>query len=510
MACAEEIVEEKMMKISLEKLRKTIIVNAVILFSFICMFIRHYASDTYRAIMRNDYGIKGANAVLGRYSNELVYTIAEKIGLNFYRDFWLLILLVIISFMVFTNVIFDKFQEQKVDDSFRELLLSISVLLCVVNPFMQEWFAFYECSLQWAGCIVFSALAIKIFPLDACNDIKKIVFSFLLLVIALGFYQAIMPIYVIVLCTLVFFRYKGTLSKQGIIDSLIVCLNGFLASVANMVSIRLFQKLGIAFVSSRTDKITVSVILENAYNLCRFIPELFIKTCNLFPKGILLTYCIIMFALTVYGIVHKRENIANKLFYAAVLIVGSIAVTFMPHVFTSSIWLAQRTIVSFWSIIFLISVIAIVNLGEKKAFNWIFLFCASGILFISIYMIQSIQSDLIAQNSIDKNEVYIIQKKISEYEETSGIEVKDIGTMSDANLTYHNASGIYAYCDTNLSAHAVEWARVYCINFYTGKNYSLIEVPNEIVAKYSGYDKDYFCPEEQLIFDGESLYIIEY
>lgn len=510
MACTEEIVEEKMMKKSLEKVRRKIIVNTVILFSFLCMFIRHYASDTYRAIMESNYGIKGVNASLGRYSNELVYTIAEKIGLNFYRDFWLLILLVIISFMVFTNVILDKYQEQEVDDSFRELLLSISVLLCVVNPFMQEWFAFYECSLQWSGCIVFSALAIKIFPLDVCNNIKRIVFSFLLLVIALGFYQAIMPIYVIILCTIVFFRHEGTLSKQSIKESLIVCLNGFLASVVNMVSIRLFQKLGIAFVSSRTDKITISVILENANNLCRFIPELFIKTCNLFPKGVLLAYCIIMLALAVYGIVRKRENIANKLFYAVLLIAGSITVTFMPHVFTSSIWLAQRTIVSFWSIIFLISVIAIVNLGDNKVFDWIFLLCLSGMLFISIYMIQSIQADLIAQNSIDKNEVYIIQKKISEYEETSGIEVKKIGTMSDTYLTYHNAAGRYAYCDTNLSAHAVEWARIHCINFYTGRNYSLIDIPDEIVTKYSEYNKDYFCPEEQLIFDGDNLYIIEY
>ena len=484
------------------------ILGLIILFSYICMFVPHYASDTYHAIINADTYGRG-NIVLGRYSNELVYSIAIKLGIDYIKMFSLLIAADIIGFIIMADTIVSSALELLHRESNTAVgIIMMSALFCVVNPFISEWFAFYECSLQWVGCVIFSALAIKTFSYDDYN-IKRWIISLVFMLISLGFYQAFMPVYVIIGCTFVYLKADGKLNRFSITKTISVCTIGGISSVINILSIRLFQFLGLASITSRTDSINFEILLGNIRTLIQYFPVLLWETCGLFPKGLLVSASLILLSVAVWAIASKEDMVTNKILYIVLLLLGCISVVFVPHVFTSTIWLAQRTIVGLWSIIFSISVIVVVNTNNIRHERLIFgIVCL--LLVISIYMIQSIQADLIATNYIDRNEAYAIQQKINEYEVVNGIEIKEIGTISDKNLTYHSAGGKYRYCDTNVSAHAIPWAVINCLNYYNGTSYEVTDVPQTIINAYSDYDRDYLCLEEQLIFDQDKLYIVEY
>lgn len=482
--------------------------EVIIIFSYICMFIPHYASDTYHAIMNADVYGRG-NIVLGRYTSELIYSIAIKLGIDYIKAFPLLIAFIIISLVIMIEIVSDLFMNALNRESeFFKYIIAISILLCVINPFICEWFAFYECSLQWGGCVIFSALAIKTFPYDN-YDYKRWFISLLFMIISLGFYQAFMPVFVIIACTLIYLKSEGKLNKYSITKTISVCAIGGISSVINILSIRFFQYIGIAAITSRTDSINMDILIGNLKVLVNNIPILLWETCGLFPKGILVISSIVMLGIAFGSIISNKHMVINKMLYIFLLVLGDIAVVFMPHLFTSTIWMAQRTIVGLWSIIFTISVITIVNMKHVYCERTVLVIVVM-LLMTSIYMIQSVQNDLIAMNYKDRNEAYAIQQKINEYEAINGVEIKSIGIISDKNVSYHSVSSKYLYCDTNISAHAVSWAAINCMNYYNGTAYERVEVPQSIIDAYTDYDRDYLCLEEQLVFDEDRLYIIEY
>lgn len=475
------------------------------------VFIPHYTSDTYYAIMSSDlYGI--GNLALGRYGCEVVYAILRKFGIDYVKCFPYIMGLMIISFAYFATIVFRHIMRQysKELSKIQIWMIRIGVALVLCNCFAQEWFAFWECGFQWIGSILFMGLAIT--QVDNQMNCKKIILSMFFLVLSLGFYQASLSIYLILGCSIIYIGNMGRLSKKSVIQTCIIIAMGGISSIINLLSIKLFQLLGMAGVTSRTESITLTGILKNVRYLFGFVCKLMVNTCGLYPKYLFLLMATILVFLIFFSFIrNKGENNLKNIIYVLILVLFCVASICIPHMFTTSIWLPQRTIVGFWGVLSMLILVLVTEEKKNGIIEKIGIIIAGIILVVNIVKIQELEVDLVVTNRIEEEISYVIHEKIETYEEKAGIKIEAVGLAYDESINLIYSTVKHFWCDTNKTAYATSWGYVNCINFYNGSAYYQIDMSEDVYNKYvKGKNWDCFNADEQLIFQDNVMYIIKY
>lgn len=130
-------------------------------------------------------------------------------------------------------------------------------------------------------------------------------------------------------------------------------------------------------------------------------------------------------------------------------------------------------------------------------------------LFFSIYKINEVAVDTIKTNTVSRCYIDEINRRICNYEQQKGIEVTKIGFCSDEYISYRYYSFIEtsAYGDMCANPFLAEWSDINSIYYYTGRNFARVEVPEEVVEYYGSRNWDEADWDEQLVFDGDTVFV---
>ncbi|MBQ7226592.1 MAG: glucosyltransferase domain-containing protein [Clostridia bacterium] len=101
-----------------------------------------------------------------------------------------------------------------------------------------------------------------------------------------------------------------------------------------------------------------------------------------------------------------------------------------------------------------------------------------------------------------------IGEEISEYEEGTGKEIKNIAIYYDKSTVTKNPY-VIKLGDSNVRAFSKSWGDVNCLNTVLDKDYKRVKGSDKYMSHFKGYDWQEF-DESQLIFDGDTLHLCIY
>lgn len=396
-------------------------------------------------------------------------------------------------------------------DSVKKLLfIDLAFVFGFINILTQEYFLFPEDYLAYGVGLFLICMSVKSFFLD--TDVRKkfrsmIIFLFL----GLQCYQIFIQAWLIFLACFLLLKHKNRLSKDFFKDVLCIAIVFIFTLTILICVIQVMIKLGLV------DKARNIIILpkKNLFNIVSILNciKMFFKRPIKTIVGIMIyTLMPIFLCETIFlGTKLLRKEIKPiEFFLPFILFIFAVLATFGIQIFMFFVWLPPRVLTGLG---FLLCVLLIywANFLSEKQLNY--LICFVGILFfINVYFAQSIAINQYATNRIDQEQVFNICYRIRDYEEKNKVKLKKISFCQDLDplLGYYGNTKYIAW-DLNIREFMVNWGQIEIINYYAKRNFEKIDMPEEIYKKYFAKKQwDYYKPEEQLVFIGDTLYICVY
>ena len=491
----------------LEKYLKENICDIVVFLMFYgIMLIKHYSIDSYTYFanpLQNNMG----NLALGRFGDYFINLIICKLNLNYVTHQFLFVGILILTFIFSSKAIYCKYVGAFDFNTTQKVLIKISIWLMYCNVFVQEWFAYVEMDFAWSLSIMFMTMAVL--EISSKLSVKSMIKITLLCIISFGFYQATIGYFISFGIIAVYIEHKGNLDRQSFFENIKLLLCGFISGLFNVVLIKVWQMTGRVQQTSRTESLTMEKLVDNFEVSLKTIVKWIVDSNTLLPKYFLIITIIVMIFLMCVSVFEQKCKCGDILYIFLVGLVCN-ALVYAPHLMTSTIWMAQRTIVSFW-VIFLVPCVFLAVKFRGKWLNEIAVGVMMILLVTNWYRVQDLSVDVIAKNRIDEEIAYMIQERILNYQSETGVEIEQIGVLNDSAPTWRYASNNYACYDTNLREYVVNWATVDCINFYNKTDYRKCDISEETFEKYfEGKNWDVLNLSEQMIFEKDTVYLAGY
>ena len=391
---------------------------------------------------------------------------------------------------------------QKEKSILYNILIAGAAFLVVFNMCTAEGLLYIEVGTMPFG-ILFAILGACVLATD-----KKLryLISLILVTISGLFYQATSSVFVLLALVLIAIKHKGNI-KLVIKDTIIIALIYGFAMIVNFVGVKLWDSA----LQYEFRKFEIPSISDIIGTILKFGETILIWNSGIGPKYCYLSLLIVLTIIFVAGGALKKKNYFMILEYI-VLILLSILIPIIPILATpiDAQYIEPRMAMCFGSIIgiLVIFLLAVVEVDKNKVLlNILTIFTVINFIGNSIFLIVASSSTLIT-NQLDKFIAQEIIKEINYYEETTGIEIKKIGVAFDKTYTMYYEGQPALRC-FNVRSMGTHWAVKEVITMYTGKGYGNTIVPEEISKEFltkdwTSYDK------EQLVFDGENLYICIY
>ncbi|NRV09366.1 glucosyltransferase domain-containing protein [Clostridium beijerinckii] len=428
------------------------------------MFLRmHYSVDSYSII----YDSSGTQFLMqGRILAYVINILFNNIGINLTLHQQIFSLYLIICIAISSTILFFIIWDQVKNKSFVNWsIVNFSVIISFSNVFFLEWFLYPESTFFFGTSLLCTVIAIH--SISKGQRIINIIVSFLNLMFAMAMYQANLGIFIIYSLTICLIRNKDRLDKAFIKKSIIILSIGFFNSIFNILLLKATIILGIANKGDRMPSITVDVIKNNMLGILKAQKQIWSNGDGFLPKCSLIFFTLIILVV-LFKTILKKENYKSNICYIVLILFINYSIIFAPHLFTSTLWLAPRTIVGFF--IFLVSIILLVllyNENNRRILRVLFLLTSSFII-LNIVQIQNIGVNHIASNKIDRQYALMINNEIEKYEMQNNTKITNIATSLDMQPTYFYKGIEYAIYDTNIRAFITSWADVNIINYYSG------------------------------------------
>lgn len=382
------------------------------------------------------------------------------------------------------------------------ILIIGAAFIVVFNMCTAEGLLFIEVGTMPFG-ILFAILGACILATDRKH---RYLISLILVTISGLFYQTTSTIFVLLALVLIAIKHKENI-KNIIKDTIIIALIYGFAMIVNFVGVKIWTVV-LANNFRQFEFPTISTIIGT---ILKFGESILIYNVGVGPKYWSLILLIVLTIIFVAGMVLRKKNYFMILEYI-VLILLSILVPIIPIIVTpvDSQYIEPRMAMSFGSIIgiLIIFLLAVVEVDKNKVLlNILTIFTVLNFLGNSVFLIVA-SSSILLTNQLDKFTAQEMIKEINNYELSTGKKIRKIGVTYDKNYTlyYEGQPNLRCY---NVRTIGVKWAVKEVITMYTGKGYENTTVPEEIsegflTKDWTSYDK------EQLVFDGENLYICIY
>ena len=497
------------------KLKEFFIKNKLNIFIFIGMtlftyiicfnFLKpHYSSDAYFV---SNYGYAAyveQFLASNRMFSALILLIFKWLDIPFVTE--ISIMATILTFiMALSWFILYKFVIKlikKEESILYNILIASSAFLVVFNMCTAEGLLFIEVGTMPFG-ILFAILGACVL---ATNKKLRYLISLILVTISGLFYQVTSSIFVLLALVLIAIKHKGDI-KHVVKDTIIIALIYGFAMIVNFVGVKIWTII-LANNFRQFEFPTISTIIET---ILKFGETILIWNVGVGHKYWYLSLLIVLTIIFVAGMILKKKNYFMILEYI-VLILLSILVPLIPIVITpvDSQYIEPRMAMCFGSIIgiLVIFLLAVVEVDKNKVLlNILTIFTVLNFVINAIFLIVASSSTLLT-NQLDKFTAQEMIKEINNYELSTGKRIRKIGVTYDKNYTLYYEGQPALRC-FNIRSMGTHWAVKEVITMYSGKEYGNIDVPKEIVEEFltkdwTSYDK------EQLVFDGENLYICIY
>lgn len=391
---------------------------------------------------------------------------------------------------------------QKENSILYNILIAGAAFLVVFNMCTAEGLLYIEVGTMPFG-ILFAILGSCILATD-----KKLRYlsSLILVTISGLFYQVTSSIFVLLALVLIAIKHKGNI-KLVLKDTVIIALIYGFAMIVNFVGVKLWDN-ALQYEFRKFEIPSISVIIET---ILKFGETILIYNVGIGPKYWYLSLLVILTIIFIAGMILRKKNYFMILEYI-VLVLLSVLVPLIPVLATptESQYIEPRMAMCFGAIIgiLIIFLLAVVEIDKNKVLlNILIIVTALNFIGNSIFLVVASSTTLIT-NQLDKFIAQEIIKEIDAYEETTGEKIKKIGVAFDKTYTMYYEGQPELRC-FNIRSMGTSWAVKEVITTYSGRKYENTTVPKEITEEFltndwTNYNKD------QLVFDGENLYICIY
>lgn len=391
---------------------------------------------------------------------------------------------------------------QKENSILYNILIGGAAFLVVFNMCTAEGLLYIEVGTMPFG-ILFAILGACILATD--KRLRYLI-SLILVTISGLFYQVTSSIFVLLALVLIAIKHKGNI-KLVIKDTIIIALIYGFAMIVNFVGVKLWDK-ALQYEFRKFEFPSIATIIGT---ILKFGETILIYNVGIGPKYWYIALLVVLTIIFIAGMILRKKNYFMILEYI-VLILLSILVPLIPILATPTDlqYIEPRMAMCFGSIIgiLIIFLLAVVEINKNKALLTIMtIFTVLNFVGNSIFLIVASSSTLMT-NQLDKFVAEEIIKEINAYEADTGEEIKKIGVAFDKTYTMYYDGQPTLRC-FNVRSMGTQWAVKEVITMYTGKGYRNITVPEEVSEEFLTNDWTSY-DDEQLVFDGENLYICIY
>ena len=398
-------------------------------------------------------------------------------------------------FILYKYVI--KLLKKKEDKPFKILIMGITFSI-IFNFCTFETMVFVEASVM-AFSILFAIIA-------SCLYAEKKYFkSFVVLVISSFCYQTATSLFL--LLTLVFIAYKNKDNIKEIFKKSIgVFLFWGITMLINLGMTKLFS----SYFDTTTRETALLNLGQIFTTIFKYGGQLVMDNLNILPKGSYLVAIIILSIVFIASVVKRKKYF--HIFEYIVLVLLSFVVPTLPLVVmpVESQYIEARMAMCYGAILGIILLYLVMVMKAEKINGWnkvIYIMTICIFAINSIYFIRA-SSENMATGYLDRNIAKTVLQAINEYEGTTGNTIKNVGiTYDQGSSTYYD--GQMELRSTNVRGMVTDWAAIEALEYYSGKYYNIVKVPEEIDSYFKKYDWKFYS-DKQLVFDGDNLYLCLY
>ena len=466
----------------------------------------HYSSDSYANVNGIDVAIHLKNGRVVTYFVQSLFNLLRFNPVNHQAvTVGVFICILALSVLLIYREIIAHIQ----GFLWKKVIILGGLLVVYINVFFAEWLLYVE-SLTSTSVGIMLVTAAAIYA-SRKNNIKNLTISCLLLVCALNMYQLYIEFFLVLGLLIVYVRFEGRLKREALVRSIVVVGEGAIASVLTIILHPLLLRGFGMQPPDRMATFDIQAVLANAKEIFRGQGAIWSNSLGLLPKGLLLGAISVL--IISFFIQRGKDKDVNGMVYGFLALLFVPMITFAPHIVSTTVWMAPRTIVGVFHVIaVLLVMIGVKGQSVKNDFcTMIATIIMCIYMLASMYSINGIIVNNIATNHIDETLAVQIEHRIQEYQSKTGFVVTKIATVNDESPTYIYDGVKYVSHDMNIRGLVVQWAGVELINHYCGKEYQKVEMPNEIYDTYfRGRNWDCFDLDEQAVFDGDTLYLAMY
>lgn len=498
----------------LKQLNKQNIIKYLIIVAITILFCQnflqmHYSSDTY---VLYDLGYMEYPSQYFLLDGRLISTVvcylagilnvpipAYIIGMDFIG-----IILIATAIYMMDRILEKIIKPQK---NIVKLMLLASCFILILNQFTLEYLLFPESAVMCLG-VLFNVIAVKLM-ID--NPKHKYIKIFLSLLVAVFCYQGLLNMFP-VLAILVYIvkqivdkREYKIKEKEFFIEMIKLAIIVIVVLAICMIAI----KVGKTLLNSNQDRmmhlVDMEAVMLRGETVLEYLDELWNKTMHMLPDQINNIILIISF-ISLILLKTKKEIIMQ---YVLLLIV-SFTICIVPmFLFNTGICgRVNEPLTMIWGVSLIILLAQSMNISEGKRTNFIYCLVIISFIINNIFIMQNI-TEHIASNRVEENMGKTIKYALEEYEQKTGNKVTKFAYAYDRNPQQY-AVGIKPIGSLTERKLACSWSISQAMNFYCERKLEKVRMPTQIYAEKM-IDKDYKeFSEEQLVFEGDTLYMLVY
>lgn len=467
-------------------------------------FRMHFSQDTY--CINVDYGydryIKHFLSI-GRILGAVQMFITKKLNIPFETmvigsSVSATILLTLSWFMLYSYTI----KIAKIGENKKKQLLIAGITFSIIFNFCTfETLVFAE-AIVLAFSILCATLASCIYT---SNLKRKNIYTAILIFLTILAYQTSTSLFLIITLVFIAFKNKGNI-KEILKKSIYV---GLIYGVSMILGLLITKFLGnyLNWVERETTLLSIKEMIQTIFKYLDFIV---IKNFYIEPKG--WNFIVIIF-LTIIFIAQVIKS--KKYFHILEYIVLVALCCIIPILPLMAIPIKDQYMETRMAMVFgalagtlLLYLILVMKADETKVIKDIISIITITLFVInSIYFIRS-SSENIATGYIDRNIAKSIIYNIEKYEKENNIKLKKIVVGYDKKPIYYYEGQIMLR-STNGRGLATNFTVAPLIEYYCGEKYDWYVSQEEIDERFLEKNWDAYS-EEQLVFEGDTLYLCVY
>ena len=388
-----------------------------------------------------------------------------------------------------------------------KLMLTASCFILILNQFTLEYLLFPESAVMCLG-VLFNVIAVKLMVDNPKHKYLKI---FLALLVAVFSYQGLLNMFP-VLAILVYIvkeilderEYKIKL-KEFFIEMIKLAVIVITVLIICMVAI----KIGKTLLNSDQDR-TVEITDMKSFNergetVLKYLDEIWNHSMYMLPSHI--NTIIVISTLVLLGLL----KITQEIFLQYILLLSVCLVICIAPMFVFNTGVCGRVnepVTMIWGASLIILLTQTTIMPQGKRIKFIYGLIIVSFMMNSIFIMQNI-TEHIASNRVEENMGKTIKYAVEKYEEESGNKVTKFGYAYD-KLPQQYAVGIKEIGSLTERKIACSWSILQAMNFYCERKFEKVRMPTRVYVE-NMISKDYNeFTEDQLVFEGDTLYLLVY